>query len=296
MTIDFQLKGLFNQQSLIQNDNSNIANSDNHTVFSQVLCGNQKSEMFDYLLNMNQERLNDVKSIMAYNGSNRAALINEAQIYDEITNGNSEELVFLSKNPQKLNEKLENVLKHRHSTRLFISHEISFENFSTIIQKSFGIAPRKMIYGEVETTTRYYASGGGLYPIKVYIYCNDVQGIEKGFYLYQPISHTLLAINKTDNIATSKFFEGGNIDTENMNFTVFFGYRINTTYLKYGELSLLLGLVEVGIISHNFDLVLTSLGYTGCAIAGYNKTYIENLLNFDHVNEHILFSNICGKE
>lgn len=49
-------------------------------------------------------------------------------------------------------------------------------------------------------------------------------------------------------------------------------------------------------MSHNFDLVITSLGYTGCPIAGFKKSNIENLLELDHVNEHILFTNICGKE
>lgn len=49
-------------------------------------------------------------------------------------------------------------------------------------------------------------------------------------------------------------------------------------------------------MSHNFGLVITSLGYTGCPIAGFKKSNIENLLELDHVNEHILFTNICGKE
>lgn len=66
--------------------------------------------------------------------------------------------------------------------------------------------------------------------------------------------------------------------------------------MKYGELALLNSLIEIGCMSHNFGLVITSLGYTGCPIAGFKKSNIENLLELDHVNEHILFTNICGKE
>ncbi|EAG0043713.1 dehydrogenase, partial [Listeria monocytogenes] len=36
--------------------------------------------------------------------------------------------------------------------------------------------------------------------------------------------------------------------------------------------------------------------YTSCPIAGFNKSYIEKLLYLDGINDHIIFTNICGKE
>src|SRR5699024_8957221 len=52
-------------------------------------------------------------------------------------------------------------------------------------------------------------------------------------------------------------------DIGNCNFLVFFGYNFNSSFLKYGELALLNSLIEIGCMSHNFGLVITSLGYTG---------------------------------
>lgn len=290
-----ELKGMFNKHTLIKNSDSNVSSADNHMVYSQIIRGKQDSELFSYLLNMNQQRLNDFKSMMAYNETNEASLINEAQYLNEIVD--KENTVSLTQNYFKLKEKLDNVLEHRHSSRVFAGTLMSEKTFSTIMHYAFGITNRKIFYDETETTTRYYSSGGGLYPVNVYVYCNNVEGIKQGVYLYQPLSHSLLFINEEINkIDSLEFFNGENIDVLNSNFSLFFGYRISSTYLKYGELSLLNTLVETGIMSHNFDLVVTSLGYTSCPIAGYKKTYIEDLLDFDHVDEHILFSNVCGKE
>ncbi|EAC4116121.1 TPA: listeriolysin S biosynthesis peptide dehydrogenase LlsB, partial [Listeria monocytogenes] len=108
-------------------------------------------------------------------------------------------------------------------------------------------------------------------------------------------THSLHPLD-VDKIDVESFFVGDNIDTSNMNFCVFFGYSINKNYVKYGELSLLNTFVELGGISHNFDLVCHSVHYTSCPIAGFNKSYIEKLLYLDGINDHIIFTNICGKE
>ncbi|MDI0205836.1 hypothetical protein AAGX78_01295 [Staphylococcus aureus] len=46
------------------------------------------------------------------------------------------------------------------------------KELSTILKFSFGIAPRKVEYGDIKTSTRFYASAGGLYPIDIYLYIN----------------------------------------------------------------------------------------------------------------------------
>ncbi|HEG7391626.1 TPA: SagB family peptide dehydrogenase [Staphylococcus aureus] len=291
--INYQLKGMFNQHSLFKLNDDNIANNDNRNNFAQIILGNQESESLKYLLNVNHQRLSDFKSMLAYNETNYAALVNEHQILNEI---NDEDTRSLPKSDKKIKESFYNVLNHRKSTRKFTSFEMACKELSTILKFSFGIAPRKVEYVDIKTSTRFYASAGGLYPIDIYLYINNVEDYDKGIYLYQPISHSLLKIVAQKDINTDDILEGDNIDIENCNFLVFFGYNFNSSFLKYGELALLNSLIEIGCMSHDFDLVITSLGYTGCPIAGFKKNNIEKLLELDHVNEHILFTNICGKE
>ncbi|MDK7930603.1 dehydrogenase, partial [Staphylococcus hominis] len=75
--------------------------------------------------------------------------------------------------------------------------------------------------------------------IDIYLYINNVEDYDKGIYLYQPISHSLLKIVPQKDINTDDLLEGNNIDIKNCSFLVFFGYNFNSSFLKYGELALL---------------------------------------------------------
>ncbi|GHU35518.1 hypothetical protein FACS1894193_08640 [Bacilli bacterium] len=290
--IDYEKKGFLNGHTLLRHDDSNISNQDNKHVFSQLMAGNTTSPMLSYLLNLNKQNLNDYKSIMFYNESNLASMINEAQKMAEIL---TDDTIYLSKVSKKIRCKFSNVLEGRHSSRMFVHETMNFDVFSTILKFSFGLSKRQLVYGDIIASTRHYASGGGLYPIDIYLYVNRVAKIPEGVYRYQPYSHSLYPV-KSQEIDLESFFVGYNIDVTNMNFCVFYEYSLNRNFVKYGELSLLNTLVELGGMSHNFDLVCQAMNFTTCPVAGFNKSILEKLLYLDGVNDHIVFSSICGKE
>lgn len=291
MENNFKIKGLLNQHLKIQLDEENIYNGRNTNVYGQILNGNEKSAAMDYLLNLGYMRLNDAKSIGMYNELNIAANINHCREYEDIKDENT---IYLNKKCLKIRKNIADCIEQRHSGRQFAGTTMGFKEFSTICKYSFGQAQRIMNYGGIMSSTRYYASGGGLYPISIYLYINNVAGLKRGIYRYQVATHSLYPIKKEFNV--SKFLQFGNFDFENYSFLVLYEYDFNKNYLKYGELSLLTTLVEVGIISHNFELVSTALDFAACQIAGFDKQYAEAELDLDGINSHILFTNICGKE
>ena len=67
---------------------------------------------------------------------------------------------------------------------------MSLKDFSTLCKYSFGQSNRTANYNGIVATSRYYASGGGLYPVQVYIYANNVSGVKKGIYRYQLNTHS----------------------------------------------------------------------------------------------------------
>ena len=83
---------------------------------------------------------------------------------------------------------------------------------------------------------------------------------------------------------------------DNYSFLTLYEYDINKNYLKYGELSLLNTLVEVGNMAHGLDIISASLGFGTCQIAGFDKKYANDKLNLDSVNSNIIFTSICGLE
>lgn len=84
---------------------------------------------------------------------------------------------------------------------------MSLKDFSTLCKYSFGQSNRTTNYNGIVATSRYYASGGGLYPVQVYIYANNVIGVKKGIYRYQLSTHSLYPIN--EHFDTSKFLQYG---------------------------------------------------------------------------------------
>ncbi len=291
MNADYKIKGLFNQHLKIHLDENNVSNNDNAQVFGQILNGNFDSPAFSYLENLGFMRLHEVKSIGMYNELNLATKINERRDQEEILD---ESTVELPKKMVKVNKNILSVLQQRHSSRDFNEIPMRQADFSTIVKYSFGLSGRVMSYDGVKAYSRFYASGGGLYPINIILQVNNVSGIKPGLYRYQPYSHTLYPYQKCLDIR--KFLQYGSFDFDDYSFIVLLEYDLNRNYLKYGELSLLTTMIEAGNISHNFELMCTAMDYSACQIAGFNKHYAEEVLGLDGLNSHILFTVICGKE
>ena len=64
--------------------------------------------------------------------------------------------------------------------------------------------------------------------------------------------------------------------------------------MKYGDLSLLTGLVEVGNMTHSLELNGLPLGIGSCQVAGFDKAYAQDLLGLDGVNSHVIFTQVFG--
>lgn len=288
---NFEIKGMLNHHLQLDSDESNLTNNDNTKIYSQILEGKYSSLAYEYLLNLGYMRLNDAKSIGMYNQMNLAANINKHRQYEEIKDDYT---INLPPKLIKIKKSIMSVMEQRHSSRNFCSSKMKIDELSTILKYSFGLSKRVVNYNGVISTTRYHGSGGGLYPINIYLLINNVKNIKKGLYRYQPYSHSLYPVTEKMNIV--KLLQYGNFDFENYSFAVLYEYDINRNYLKYGELSLLTTLVEIGIISHNFELTCASLDFSACQIAGFDKQYAEKCIGIDGINSHILFTNICGKE
>ena len=290
--MNYEVIGMMNQHLLLSRDSGNVSSTNNGSMFGEILEGNADSPQFDYLLNMGANRLSDTKSIRMFNESNLAAQINAMRKYEEITD---EKTIYLDKKPVKVKTKLVEALANRHSTRRYTNISImSLNELSTILLFSFGVAKRKENYFGIDVTTRYHGSGGGLYPIDIYLVINRVDGLDKGIYKYQPISHTLRYISKE--FEMKKLFPYGSFDLENFSFCVLYEYDINRNYVKYGELALMVTLVEVGLMAQNLDLISAAMDYTTCQAAGFEKKYADKKLCLDGVNSHIIYTHLCGKE
>lgn len=291
--MDVSMLGMMSQYLSFSTDSENITSRDNKKIYNQILSGNFNSPAFAYFMNLGSNRLCDTKSIKMYNESNLAAEINKAKADEEITG--DDYTIELGNNFVKIKKKLIDALEERHSTRWFSStFQMSLDELSTILRYSNGIAKRKIHFENIDVTTRNHGSGGGLYPIDMYLVINSVEKVNPAVYKYQPYSHTLRYITGDFDMADLYPYMG--MDLENFSFCILYELDLNKIYVKYGELSLLISMIETGLIAQNVELVSTALGYTGCQVAGFQKKYAEKKLCLDGVNSHVIYTQICGRE
>ena len=270
-----------------------VTNGDNSRIFNKILDGDYASSMFDYLTNCGSLKLNDIISMQMFNSANMAAVLGAFGAMDEIVE--DRRTVLLPKKQMKVKCRLQEALRRRCSTRVFSSlRTFSFEEFGTLVQMAYGTANRKIASGGFAFPSRHYGSGGALYPVDVYLLVNAIDGLSRGVYRYQPYSASLLRV--CDAFDIDRFFPSQGFDTENYSFVVCYAACFSRIYVKYGELALLLALIETGLMSQNLDLSCAAMDSGICQSAGFNRQYAQRLIGADGVTSFALFSSICGEK
>ncbi|MBO0563953.1 SagB/ThcOx family dehydrogenase [Clostridium botulinum] len=196
---------------------------------------------------------------------------------------------------------LSTAIKSRRSVRRYSNKSMSLNDVANILYYTQGICDEVEAYNlesnEKKIKLRANPSAGGLYPIQLYVYMKNIKDLEDGIYTYYPYSHSLkpIKVNK-EGLKIDNFAEFGTLNAENANIIVFYVYNFLKNSRKYGDGGFAYALIETGEMAQNLQLVSTALGYGACDIGGYEKQYIEELLNIDGVLKHVVHMTVVGWE
>lgn len=210
--------------------------------------------------------------------------------------------------PRPLNPKapISGVIRSRRSIRQYSGESMTLKELSTILYYANGITGELSVVGMhfdsifreegSSIKLRSAPSGGGLYPICIYVIPVNVTGLERGVYKYRPYSHKLELISAKFDMNQLKEAIYADIDIEKVNIILVFSYVIYRNARKYGEPSLIYALIETGEISQNVHLIACATGYGSCDIGAYYKNDLEKLLGIDGIFSHIIHVILVGKE
>lgn len=274
--------------------NSNIiANPSNIRIQASLFDKDVESLTLNYLLNFSEIKKFYFNENISKFLQNPAAIANISnREYREF----DENVIYLPK-VKRLKIKLEDALLKRRSSRKFRNQYLNLVDLSTLLYYSAGDVRYDYVeFGnsKFRQSRKSYPSGGGMYPIDIYFYANNVEKLDKGFYLYQSSNNSIVKINissiKIENLLTISFFEG----SSNFNIAFFFVYRYEVNYLKYSEMSLSFAFIELGAIHQNFSLVSAALNLGYCSWGGFDKSESEKYLKLDGISEHVVSAAILG--
>lgn len=199
--------------------------------------------------------------------------------------------------PRQLRGRLSSVIEARRSSRNFVNTPIPLRDVSTLLHHAAGVTASHK--GETMLGTRgsflYRAnpSGGGLYPIDLYLMAVNVSGLERGAYKYLPYGHSLQRIGDHGDDVPGLIYSA-DFDSADVGFGLVYVYDLHRNSLKYGDSGLVFAMIEVGAIAQNLHLARTSMGLGGVCQGGWDKQRLEAALGLDGVSKHVTHLSVVG--
>jgi SagB-type dehydrogenase family enzyme len=168
----------------------------------------------------------------------------------------------------------------RRSQRTFGAATPSLDALATLLAAGYGV------HGERGgMAARAVPSGGGLYPLELYVLQLAAGPVANGVYHYHPGRHCLQAIrNRCDRGAVERASIYPDIIAQ-APVVLALTADLPRTRAKYGERGYRLALLEAGHVSQNLYLIVQALDLAIVALDGFYDDRVHALLDVDGVSE-----------
>jgi SagB-type dehydrogenase family enzyme len=148
----------------------------------------------------------------------------------------------------------------------------------------------------VKWSCRPYPSGGGLYPVDIYVAVYNVESIDKGVYFYNPKKHSLSEIENGLSIKeVEKAFPTLEDEVNQSSFVVFLVSDLNKMAFKYQERAYRFALLECGHIAQNLLLSATNFKMNSFPAGAYMDDVINDFFQLDGVSSNVQYALLFGK-
>lgn len=179
---------------------------------------------------------------------------------------------------------LRNILINRESCREFSKRPIRLIDFTDLLYYSVGM--RKIIKKD-GSTKRTYPSAGARYPLEVYPFIFNVDGIKSSIYHYHLKTHSLeVVLDKSFFSQTMKQFNQSWIRKSALLLVI--SAIFDRTEGKYKDRGYRHILTEYGHVAQNIYLMSTALGLSCCSIGGFVDDGLNKILDLDGRDESVV--------
>jgi SagB-type dehydrogenase family enzyme len=195
--------------------------------------------------------------------------------------------------PEKVPAALGETIAHRGSCRRFADCPLSLAALSTLLHTAYGLGD-KYVYGEVAMYDRPVPSGGGCYPLELYVLVRRVESLPRKIYHYSVRHHTLEGLGPLpppDEILT--LFLGQPWLASAPIIVVVTAVTSRLLY-RYGDRGYRYLLIEAGHIGQNLALAATATGLSSLSLGGFLDNDLSSRIGLDPVYEVPLYGVALG--
>jgi SagB-type dehydrogenase family enzyme len=197
--------------------------------------------------------------------------------------------------PQALRQELSETIRARFSCRRFKDAEVPLHSVATLLYWSYGELGVNHS-NEIEMVVRPVPSGGGLYPLELYVIALRIGGLEPGIYHYDVLGHLLERVDQgaVPPQLLSELFMCQPYVAQGA-FVLVLTAVFDRSLWKYKDRGYRYLLLEAGHVAQNCNLVATALGLGSLNLGGFFDADLVALLKLDIDEEAPLYAITVGR-
>ena len=190
---------------------------------------------------------------------------------------------------------LSQAIEARHSCRRFTNNALKIQELATLFKMAYGIEGR-IFFQDQEFLERPVPSGGGLYPLELYLLVQQVEGLDPGIYHYAVLDHSLeqLKVLQLPEKIISNLFLDQPYLTSAASIVVLTAV-LERSLWKYGDRGYRYILLEAGHVAQNLNLTATALGIGSFNLGGFFDDDLALLLDLNIEEEIPLYGVALGR-
>lgn len=183
----------------------------------------------------------------------------------------------------------------RLACRRFTNAPLSLQDLGTLLRAAYGIGDG-FLFGDSEFLERPVPSGGGLYPLELYLLVQRVADVEPGLYHYAPLAHGLERISDDPppppGFVSDLFLGQPYVAAAPV--VLLLSAVVERSMIKYGDRGYRYILFEAGHVAQNVALTAAALGLGSLSLGGFFDTVAADLFGLDIEAEVPLYGLALG--
>jgi SagB-type dehydrogenase family enzyme len=186
------------------------------------------------------------------------------------------------------------LLGDRATCRAFSESAPSLGALAVVLHSAYGVVDMSEL-GPLEFPDRPAPSGGGLYPLELYVIVRAIDGLDPGVYHYFPIGTLLEQLRDAEvprQLLTYLFM--GQFYAADAAAIIVTTAVPSRSLGKYGDRGYRYLLLEAGHVAQNINLAAASCGLGACNLGGFFDDELAGLLRLDVEEEMPLYATAIG--
>ena len=195
--------------------------------------------------------------------------------------------------PEHLRGALGKAIAERRSCRRFANTALPFVSMSTLLHGAYGLGA-KYLHGTLEMFDRPVPSGGGCYPLELYVLAQNIERVATGVHHYSIRHRALELIGPLPQPEAIVSLFLGQSWLAKAHAIVVITAVAPRLLERYGDRGYRYLLIEAGHVGQNLALLATAMGLGSLSLGGFYDDEVACLLGLDPAFEIPLYGVALG--